>query len=211
MRIKKSEISWTRKCVFALFIFYYLTYILLSRYTKSYDFLTLIRPKCNSLEGLQKGENLRYSFFIWVGRLISKLFLHIWKGIEVFRVCRKWRLRNQFTHDFMQFCLSELQIILIRFWLIADKRGSHHTIFVIPKILCLILNKLPYYIFVASASFLKFTLELFKITSWIFSTFSGLLKFFGRPDRSALSALVRSQRKSENHFWIISIDCTESG
>ena len=86
----------------------------------------------------------------------------------------------------------------IRFWFTINKRDSHRAQnFFIPKMSCVILNTLPYDIFVVSASSLNFTLGLSNIISWIFSTFSGVLTSFGRPDRSASSVLVRPQRKSE--------------
>ena len=109
-----------KKTCFALFIFYYLKYILFKSIYQvlrvSEFFITC--PKCSSSDGLQKGLNFMYSFLIWVGRLTSKLFFHIWKRIEVSRgqVCHIWWLRNQFKHDFMQFGLSQLWISIIRFW-----------------------------------------------------------------------------------------------
>ena len=118
----------------------------------------------------------------------------------------------------MKFCLPELWISLIRFWSIVSKRGSHRAFtFFIPKMsffhtkMCLILNRLPYYIVVASDSSKKLILGLFKITSWIFSTFSGLLTSFGRPDRLALSVTTKVRKPLLNYLrrrcrvWIVFI------
>ena len=69
----------------------------------------------------------------------------------------------------MQFCLPEWRLLLIRFLSIISKRGSHRaSIFFMLKMLCLMLNKLPYYISVP------------------------VLIYFDRSDRSALPVLVRS-------------------
>ena len=82
----------------------------------------------------------------------------------------------EFCVNIAKFCWEV--VARIRFWSTLSKCGTHSAQS-IPKISYMILNTLPYDIFVISASSLNFTLGSFNIISSIFSAFSGIRSLLG--------------------------------